>query len=268
MKSLIKRALERGKGFYISNRDKYAILSDLHLGAGFANDNSVKNNLFIFEALKYYLENDYTVILAGDTFEIAENSDIEDIKNVHEDIMWLFEELYKKNNLIILRGNHDENLTPKKLKTRRSSYLKKKVDFLQAIKIYDYAVLNNKYCVCHGHQESFYYTFFNKIILPLIHIWGFFEKWMLKDPTSLSNSKDNSKITDQYTAVGKELGYTFICGHIHSVILDKENYFNIGAGIMPRCCTCGEIVDNKFIPYKWSYTINNKVLLVDRTQLG
>ena len=46
---------------------------------------------------------------------MAEKNNIEDIKNIHEDIMWILSEIYYKNNLIIIRGNHDAYLKEKEI---------------------------------------------------------------------------------------------------------------------------------------------------------
>ena len=139
--------------------NKYAIFSDLHLGIGNSNDNSLKNANFTFEALKYYLENDYHVILNGDTFELAENRDIELIKRVHENIMWVLSELHKKGLLTIVKGNHDSNLTPDMLHYRKSSYTKKEEIFIDDTYIYDSAVIYSDltYIIMHGHQVLWQY---------------------------------------------------------------------------------------------------------------
>lgn len=270
MKKLIEKALKKGRSIEV-NSEKIAVLSDLHLGAGYANDNSLKNNLFLFNALSYYFENGYTVLLNGDTFEIAENPKIEYIKNVHEDIMWILGELYNDNRLVIVKGNHDAFLKNSDLYSRTSSYTKTIVNFLQGVRLYDYAninVNNKKFCVMHGHQSNIAYTVFNRIIVHLIGIWGFLERWALKDPTGAYGSfRDWSKEIKQFSDVAKKHGFTFICGHTHSVELGKENYYNIGSGVMSRCITCCEIINGIFIPYKWSYNTNNGQVFVEKKML-
>jgi UDP-2,3-diacylglucosamine pyrophosphatase LpxH len=93
----IQKEIDKGNTLVLDktyNTDKIVVFSDWHLGTGGNNDDSLKNCLYIFEALKYYYENNYLVILLGDTFELAEKNDIEDIKNIHEDIMWILTDIY------------------------------------------------------------------------------------------------------------------------------------------------------------------------------
>ena len=117
----IQNEINNGNTLILNEKDKVAVLSDWHLGTGGNNDNSLKNILYIFEALKYYYENNYTVILLGDIFEIAEKNNIENIKNIHENIMWILTQIYLKNNLVYVRGNHDMYLKEKQLKDRTFS---------------------------------------------------------------------------------------------------------------------------------------------------
>ena len=267
----IEKALLNKKTFFDKN-EKYAVFSDFHLGAGDSNDNSLKNANFIFEALKYYLDNDYQVILNGDTFELVENKHIDDIKCAHENIMWVISELYKKNKLTIIRGNHDECLNQKLLLTRKSSYTKKEEVFLDSIDIYDSAEIKTEkpFLIMHGHQVIWYYhSFFGKICDFLIrYIWCPLEKYLLKDPTSeVDGFEDHSKVDKPFSMYGSEKGYTVVCGHTHSVQLLIPNYFNIGGGTMPRCITCGEIVDGEYIPYKWSYVVENQIVYLRKSKL-
>ena len=99
----IQNEINNGNTLILNEKDKVAVLSDWHLGTGGNNDNSLKNILYIFEALKYYYENNYTVILLGDIFEIAEKNNIENIKNIHENIMWILTQIYLKNKMFLLQ---------------------------------------------------------------------------------------------------------------------------------------------------------------------
>ena len=252
--------------------NKYAIFSDLHLGIGNSNDNSLKNANFTFEALKYYLENDYHVILNGDTFELAENRDIELIKRVHENIMWVLSELHKKGLLTIVKGNHDSNLTPDMLRYRKSSYTKKEEIFIDDTYIYDSAVIYSDltYIIMHGHQVLWQYQpFLNGFINFIIrNIWAPFEKFLLKDPTSeLDGFEDYTTVDKPFSDYATEHNCIAICGHTHSVQLSKPHYYNIGGGTLPRCITVGEIVEGKYQAYKWSYVVDHQVVLIKKSPL-
>ena len=269
----IDNALKNAKLFDDVNKDnKYVILSDLHLGIGNNNDNALKNANFLFEALKYYYENGYYVILDGDTFEITENSNIEYIKRAHENIMWILTQIHDAGKLVIIRGNHDMYLTPDMLATRTFSYTKAEIPFLKDVTIYDSAIINTNiiYYIMHGHQVLWQYQpKFNHIMNFLIrYLWAPFEKYMLKDPTSeIGGFENNDTVDKAFAAYGFLHNCIMICGHTHSVQLTTPNYYNIGGGVMPRCITCAEIIDGKYTPYKWSYVIKNTIVHIEKTEL-
>lgn len=272
----IQKEIDNGDTLVLNNNyntDKIVVFSDWHLGTGGNNDNSLKNCLYIFEALKYYNEHNYLVILLGDTFEVAEKNDIEDIKNIHENIMWILTEIYLKDKLILVRGNHDAFLKEPKLKDRMFSYTKKRIDLFPNIKFYNSVKFDtNKktYFMMHGHQYSRKYKYFNKIICFFLkYIYSPLELYLLKDLTGeLSAFEDNNKPSKLFSEVAIKNNVDIICGHLHTVSMDYPRYYNVGSGILPRCITCGEIVDGKFSMYKWSTVVENEVMKVKKTLLG
>jgi len=271
MKKYIKKSIKENKAFKLETEKKVVILSDFHLGAGWANDDSLKNNLFMFEALKYYYKNDYVVILNGDTLDLAEEKDIKLIEAVHEDLFWLFGEIYKRGNLIYIKGNHDAYVKPSDFYNRILSYTKKEEPFMQGIELYDQVdfFTNNKhYCIMHGHQNNFWYRYLNRFVCFMVGLWGKISKWAGHDPTcALGNIEDNSKEIKEFVDVAEEENLIFVCGHTHSVSFDKKGYYNVGAGVLPRCITCGEIIDGEYQPYKWSYAVENEIVKVKKTKL-
>ena len=69
----IQKEIDDGNTLVLDNKfntKKIVIFSDWHLGTGGNNDNSLKNCLYIFEALKYYNENNQCMLLGfGSTYE-------------------------------------------------------------------------------------------------------------------------------------------------------------------------------------------------------
>lgn len=273
----IQQEIDAGNTLSISQNEaeskKTVIFSDWHLGTGGNNDDSLKNCLYIFESLKYYNDNNYRAILLGDTFELAEKNKIEDIKNIHEDIMWILTEIYYKGNLIIVRGNHDAYLKEDEVFSRTSSYTKARVPMFPTIKFYDSVKLETSketYFMMHGHQYSRKYKYFNRIICWFIrNIYSPLELYLLKDPTGeLAAFEDSSGPTKLFSSVALRNHVNIICGHLHTVSMDTPKYYNVGSGILPRCITCGEIVNGEFTMYKWSTVVENEVMKVKRTKLG
>ena len=251
--------------------ENVVVYSDLHLGIGNNNDNSLHNQHLLFESLKYYNEEGFKVVLLGDTFELGENKDIQQIFGFHDDIMWMFSEIYKKGNLFIVRGNHDAYITENDFKKRFDHYTMKYIDFLPDIKIYDAIKLNEKHLLIHGHQYKWaYMSWFNKVINKLLrHGYQKLEFAFWKDPTSENVGKNNpSKVDQIYSDWGVKHNIFVIAGHTHSVCFRLPSYMNVGGGVLPRCLTCVEVQKGFTSSIKWSVQPDtNKFLKIERAVL-
>lgn len=268
----IEKLLNNCKSF--TGYGKFAVLSDLHLGVGDSRDNALKNALMIFEALKNYYDNNYQVILLGDTFELAENNDISEIECVHENIMWILGEIHKKGNLTVVRGNHDSVLNSKMLELRPFSYTKKPTEFLKDCKVYDSVTIDSegqKYLLAHGHQVIFRYKHFNSLInFGIRHFWSPLERWALKEPTSETDGfEDHSEVDAPFIEYANKNNCICICGHTHSVVIKEGEYYNCGGGVMPRSVTCIEISGKKIDTYKWAMSnTSDKGLIIQKSKIS
>ena len=270
----IQQEIDNGNTFLIPKvkSNKVVVFSDWHLGTGGNNDDSLKNCLYLYEALKYYDENDYYVVLLGDTFELAEKNKLEDIKNIHEDLMEVLSDIFYKGNLLFIRGNHDAYLKEVEVMYRTSSYTKTKVPLFPTIKFYDSAKLETKetYFMMHGHQYSRKYKYFNKLICWVIrNIYSPLELYLLKDPTGeLAAFEDSSGPTELFSSVAARNNVNIICGHMHTISMDHPKYYNVGSGVLPRCITCGEIINGEFFMYKWSTVVEDEVMKVKKSLIN
>lgn len=253
----------------LDDSKKLAIFSDLHLGTGGSNDNSLQNNSHLFYALEQYYKDGYVVLLLGDTFEIAENKSIDDIKNAHSNIMWILEKLYQEDRLVIVKGNHDDALSSIDLWSRVDPYTGKIIPFLNGIKLYNSAVLDD-YVMVHGHQDSFVFSSsLNQFINFSLRFWGLLENVIFKDPTKESLGWEAAGKTDKFfIEYANKTKKTVIIGHTHATKI-MGNYHNIGAGVMPRCVTVCEIADKELKHYKWSTVADESgVLAIKKSFLG
>lgn len=269
MKNNFKYFKNSRKNCLFLDSNKVVALSDWHLGAGTYDDEAMKNNLFLFQALKYYCDNDYKVIMLGDTFELARNKNIEDIKCVHDDLMWLFKEIYKKGNLIIVKGNHDAYLKEKNLEQRFDTYTKKNIEFLKGVKLYNSVLLNGKTLFVHGHESNWKFHGIANRVTNFICRHDIFhsEKWFVDDPTKTSLGYEKADKTDKIIkSYADKCEFVIIAGHTHSVKM-MNNYYNTGAGILNRCISCVEVIDNIPKNYKWSFVLDNENVKVKRIQL-
>lgn len=262
MKKAIKKAIENG--LLLLNK-KAVFLSDTHLGAGDNADESVNVQHLIFHALKYYYKNGYTVVLLGDSFELAETHDIEKIKNVHDDVMWILSELHNNGQLVVVKGNHDYKLNEKLLGTRESQYDGSRIDFLKDVKVYDSVNIVLPYqtksiVAMHGNQYFWRYSsWFNKLLVWLGPLW---KKYQLhfKDYhiAEYTGWQDADKCQKYFNELGKEKDIHFVIGHTHKTNFKMSNLTDCGSfGCMPRCVTCVE-----FEPYTYdTIKIKNDIRL-------
>lgn len=249
--------------------NKAVVLSDLHLGGGALNDNALGNSLYLISALRYYLVNGFVLVLNGDIFEIAENNKIENIKIVHYEIMELFEQFAKENRLIYIKGNHDQAIKSKDLAFRRSPISKNDVQFLD-INIYDSVQLNEKFTILHGHQTTFWFDgVWNNIVNWFLKIgWTVLERFVFKDPTKESTGFDSANEVDKVMQEWASKNNTVvIAGHTHSVFITPHKYYNLGCGVMPRCITCAEIVDDNVEIVKWYSVVKDSTVHINRERV-
>lgn len=94
------------------NNDKIIIFSDLHRGNGGGNDDHRNCYATYLKALKYYLDNNYRLILLGDVEELWENFDFREIYEEYLGSYELEKHFFNKGTLenpfyIRCYGNHD-----------------------------------------------------------------------------------------------------------------------------------------------------------------
>lgn len=276
----VEKALKNSKILDPKNDEKFVIVSDTHLGAGDNADESLNVQHLIFYALDQYYKKGYTLILNGDSWELAETHDIEKIKDVHDDIMWILSEFHNDGRLIIVKGNHEEQLTSKMLQYRKSQYDGQQISFLRDVELYD-SVQIGDITILHGSQFfKRYSSWLNKVIVWLGPLWKkcqlFFKDYHTAEYTGW---QDTVECQTYFSELGKKLKKHFIIGHTHKCNFKLENCTDCGSfGCMPRCITAVEYypdrknIDN-LITVKWAVTprnleLNQGVMVVSKSTLG
>ena len=91
----------------ITDKDRFVIFSDLHLGNGGRRDDFLKNSeLFQYVLKNYYLKKGYKLILNGDVEELHRFS-LKSIMNRWEKVYRIFSKFSQKTALYKTIGNHD-----------------------------------------------------------------------------------------------------------------------------------------------------------------
>jgi UDP-2,3-diacylglucosamine pyrophosphatase LpxH len=251
--------------------EKVVYYSDMHLGTLSVADETLMTKHLIFHSLKWYLDSGYHLVLLGDTFEMAENPNIEEIKNAHDNIMWLFSEFYRQGRLTFIRGNHEEFLKEEDLHFRTSLYDGQTIEWLPNIKIED-AVFDKSILAIHGNEYlARYSTWLNKVIVKLGRFWKWWQLSHHDYHTSESTGWEKAdEIDSALNNFAKSQNLHIIAGHTHKCNFKLSNYTNAGTcGVMPRCITGVEHIGNKIYTIKWAEEVDeNGNLKVLKTILG
>lgn len=270
----ISRIIKKKTYALLDEKYKYVFLSDMHLGCADNADETVQTEHLIKYALQKYLNEDYRVVMLGDTFELAETHDIRKIKNAHSEVMDLFKKLYERGQLFIVKGNHDAYLSVSDLETRFDQKKGEYVSFLDGIELYD-AVHIGEVWAMHGHQNRWMYTsWFNKVLITLGSVWSSWQKhhsdFHSKESTGWQARAEFDK---EWDLLAKSENAFYIVGHSHECFM-TDNYANSGtSGVMQKRITATELLDNgeliKNIEFKEVIDTNGYVKVVknvlDRT---
>ena len=135
----------------VLKNDKIVVFSDLHMGDGRSMDDFHRNSKLFLTALnKFYLKNNYILILNGDVEELHRYK-LSGIKGQWKEIYETFCRFKDKNRLYKIYGNHDSKIFGYKESEPGCPTLKSLVLNINDKKLFIY----------HGHQASFYYNTFD-----------------------------------------------------------------------------------------------------------
>lgn len=262
----LTRAYENAEVIEFDSNSKYIIFGDVHRGDNSMSDEFAHNqNIYNF-AMKYYLDNGYTYIEAGDGDELWEHAKFKLIRSAHSDVFCLLRDFYADDRLIMLYGNHNmilrnPHFTQHQMETFDDEYDEATSKLFPGIKIREGIVLKYKdtgqeFLVVHGHQGDLMNDQLWRIsMLSLRYFWRFMHVIGFHNPSSPSkNSLKRHKIEINFYKWINENRKHIICGHTHRPQFPKANgasYFNTGCCIHPRGITGIEIADGEIMLTDW-----------------
>ncbi|MDX1613445.1 MAG: metallophosphoesterase family protein [Candidatus Promineifilaceae bacterium] len=206
--------------------NKYAIISDLHLGNGARADDFRHNEKALLKALKRYEEEGYTLILLGDVEEFWQ-FDLDQVVARYDASVYAAIRAFGDERVIRLYGNHDYEwggfVDPIRAGGRHTGQA------AEALKLRDVEG-NVSVFMVHGHQGSvdadkfsWFSRFFVRIfagIEPLTKHLGLFGHG---SSTKSSVTKDYERI---YYTWAKHNKVIVICGHSHRAIFASRSYYD------------------------------------------
>lgn len=232
---------------------RYALISDLHLGASRWEGN-IKQNLYVMlYELKKLLKEQAHLIIMGDLFDF-DSKNIEEIKSEYEDILQLISEFDERNCLTYIKGNHDAFIENKDIEMMICQEDGTSTPLIQS-GTWDGVELDN-YLIIHGHQYKHAYShrlsnkFVNWAYRHAKHLAKrLFGESLDRGTEGWDEAKKANKILLKYS---NKVDKILVTGATHKTY-SEPGYFNVGSfGVLPRYVTFG-IIDNGSIVIKKAY---------------
>lgn len=191
---------------------KYAIISDLHMGNGGESDDFKENEKATVNALKYYRNNGYTLILLGDIEELWQFS-ADEVVSEYNDSVYKYMRDFGDKNIYRVFGNHDIDW-----KTSDPIRKAQNNNVYEGIKLKDING-NQKIFLIHGHQGTKDSDKYSAISRGFVRIYRDIEPHMKLDKTA---AFPRSPVLTSYEREryrwAKKNKLILICGHSHRAV--------------------------------------------------
>ena len=207
---------------------RLAIISDTHFGNGSAADDFYKNRTALINALAFYKEGEYSLILLGDIEEFWQFDLPEIVKQYeeasHPKIYPKFRE-FGDEHLLRIFGNHDYEwgglIDPTKNAPDTSSFAD------EALKLRDIDDVV-RILLVHGHQGSIESDKFAWLSRFFVRLYRGVEPWVSWTGLFVAGSATKSQVAKDYerTMYGwaKQNKVILICGHSHRAIFASRSH--------------------------------------------
>lgn len=260
----------------IKDSDRIVIFSDCHRGDGTFKDSLYPNINIYTTALRYYYNEGFTYIEAGDGDELWKFKSLDDIYEAHQDEYKILNDFKKDSRLIMIYGNHDMEKSKRFFKRKISKFRNRALkNFYSGLSIEQGIVLSfgekKEFLIFHGHQIDFINNELARVSKFLVrYVWGFLNGVLsvkeISSPAKSILAREN--IDKTLIEWCKENNSSAIIGHTHHPVFPntkEPQYFNSGACVLPYALTCIEIRNGTISLMKWTIrSIENGVLAVKK----
>jgi UDP-2,3-diacylglucosamine pyrophosphatase LpxH len=207
-----------------TRNQKFAVISDLHLGGGNGADDFRNNEQAMVTALEHYRTNGYHLILLGDVEELWQ-FDLEEIVKRYGNSIYQEIRKFGDNRVLRVFGNHDSRwgvpCDPAMNERNGSGYA------AEAIKLKD----ENgevKILLVHGHQGSEMSDKKSWLSKFFVRLFRYVEPFLRRMKFYRNPSTADSRIVKDYERIfyawAKENRAMVICGHSHRAIFASKSY--------------------------------------------
>lgn len=272
----LNKAFSEAFNIEYNDKSKIVILSDTHRGNGSLSDEFTRNQNIFIHALKYYYDDEFILIEAGDGDELWEHKNYQVIINAHLEAFNSLQRFHETNRYYKIFGNHDiylkdQHYLKKYLYRFHNRYTKEELPFFtgliahEAIKLVHTKTQQEAFIV-HGHQgdapnDQFWFL----SMLSLKYFWRYLHAFGLQNPSSPTQSEvHRHKIEKNFNKWISQTNIPLICGHTHRMKFPHEDelpYYNTGCGVYPDSITAIEIVENKITLVRWNIRTNKQGML-------
>jgi UDP-2,3-diacylglucosamine pyrophosphatase LpxH len=203
---------------------RYALISDLHLGNGGKADDFTHNRSALLRALSLYDRNGYTLILLGDIEELWQ-FDLTAITTAYDDTVYRKIRAMGDERVMRVFGNHDLEwgglMDPTRDHDQSACFAP------EGLKLLD-GEGQERFILVHGHQgslESDTYIWFSRFF---VRLYAGIEPFLKTTGLVRSPSATQSQIAKNFERVrytwARRNKAIIICGHTHRAIFAAKSY--------------------------------------------
>jgi len=242
----------------LDSRTRLVLFSDLHRGAGGAQDGFSANRSLFEAALEYYDRRRFTYIELGDGDELAQNRSLEPIVRAHPSVFRLLNRFHARGRLIYLYGNRNLRMKNAPWREKQLSKAGEHVPGLwKGVAVRESVLLGNAVLLFHGHQADPLSTFLQPLARVVMRLLRRPLGGALGYGTPLSMSRNERKRTRferRIIAWTQKSGMAAVTGHTHRPVFASPGeapYFNPGSGVHPGSLTALEIEGPEIRLVEW-----------------
>jgi predicted phosphodiesterase len=205
----------------ITGGGRFLVISDLHMGGGRGDDLEYNGGLLAALLERYYLAEDWYLILNGDIEELQKYS-LDEIRSRWWDLYRIFDLFAARNRLYKVLGNHDEALVFEK----GYPYPLYEAIHLESARIPIY--------IYHGHQSSRIYANFNNLLR--LSVRYFLKPFGIRNISSARSPHRRFYVEKQAYAFSIANNCISIIGHTHRPLFESLGRFDFIKFEIERLC--------------------------------